>query len=107
VSAAPVAGQHGAHQPYNRVQLSNLLAGNVRVPEIDIGAELLRGQDPNTRFTSARIEAIDPERKTVTDSSGAEQPYSSLVLATGSAPCSAPHPTCTRWALSLSATGHS
>lgn len=74
------------HQPYNRVQLSNLLAGNVGVPDIGIGAELLRGRDPNTRFISERIEAIDPERKTVTDSRGRVQAYSSLVLALGSAP---------------------
>ncbi len=74
------------YQPYNRVQLSNLLAGKVGVPEIGLGLDLLRTNSIDTRLIQARITEVDTAAKTVTDARGHIQPYSSLILALGSAP---------------------
>lgn len=73
------------HEPYNRVRLSSWLAG-----EIDWEG-LAQPLDPPTDCAveeriGYRITSIDRANTRVTDSSGREQPYSKLILATGSTP---------------------
>lgn len=74
------------YSPYNRVQLSGLLAGQHKVQDISLAADLMEMSCPYTEFRPVRVASIDPVAKTVTDSSGHKQPYSKLVLATGSRP---------------------
>jgi NAD(P)H-nitrite reductase large subunit len=78
--------------PYNRILLSKLLAGEVEAGGLELqprawferkGIEL-RGACPAT--------AIDTERRTVTDATGALHEYDALVLATGSRPFVPPIP---------------
>jgi nitrite reductase (NADH) large subunit len=73
------------HEPYNRVQLSAWLAG-----DLDWDALYLPlAGDTDSLFEQRcgyRIMEIDREARTVTDSSGLIQGYSKLVLATGSSP---------------------
>jgi len=69
-------------QPYNRVQLSALLAGEVRRDAIDIPLPELE-KYPHFQFTIAAIRAIDPACKTVTDAHGNVHSYDKLVIATG------------------------
>ncbi|PHQ55658.1 MAG: hypothetical protein COA29_04865, partial [Porticoccus sp.] len=71
-----------ACKPYNRIQLSALLAGEINRDDIDLPLPAL-GNHPNFQFTSSAIVEIDRERKTVTDSSGTRFHYHKLVLATG------------------------
>ena len=71
-----------ACKPYNRIQLSALLAGEINRDDIDLPLPAL-GNHPNFQFTSAAIVEIDRERKTVTDASGTRFHYHKLVLATG------------------------
>lgn len=86
---APDAGivLYGAEawQPYNRVRLSAALAG-----ELDWSALVSDMTLPSSTRISARlncaVRAIDRRAKTVIDVTGRRQPYSSLVLATGSTP---------------------
>ena len=71
------------HEPYNRVRLSNWLAGDLDWKEL---AQPLRrpfGAKIEERI-GLRIDRIDTEHKTVSDRSGLVQPYRQLVLATGS-----------------------
>ena len=71
-------------EPYDRVRLSSLLAGEVR-------SELLRIRDtvvPDhvTTRLSCRVVEIDRASKVVVDGRGQRQAYDKLVLATGSRP---------------------
>lgn len=68
-------------QPYNRVRLSSLLAGDAGWADFTTGLAVPDGVE--TRF-GWRVSAIDPAAHCVTDASGAVQPYAALVLATGS-----------------------
>lgn len=71
--------------PYNRVQLSALLAGEIQYD--DILSPLPNTQHhPNFIQSCVRIENIDTENQCVTDNRGATYPYDALVLATGSRP---------------------
>ena len=69
-------------EPYNRVQLSALLAGEVSRKDIEISL-------PDTSkylgfsFTVAAISKIDRAHKVVTDSLGYQYDYDHLVIATG------------------------
>ena len=74
------------YQPYNRVQLSGLLAGQFKVSDLSLASELWSESSANTRFLRTRITAIDPVNKTVTDWSGDQRRFSKLILATGSRP---------------------
>lgn len=70
-------------EPYNRIRLSNWLAGDLGWQDL---AQPLRrpfGCQVDERI-GYRIVTIDSESKTVTDNSGRVQPYRQLVLATGS-----------------------
>lgn len=69
-------------QPYNRVQLSAFLAGEVSRDEIDLSLpdEELH---PNFKFTIATIKEINAEGQYVTDGRGDYYAYDRLVFATG------------------------
>ena len=67
--------------PYNRVRLSSLLAGQVTAGEITH-----TGGRVGVTHRVARVVDVDREAKVVVDAHGHRQPYSRLVLATGSRP---------------------
>ncbi|MEW6133102.1 MAG: FAD-dependent oxidoreductase [Pseudomonadota bacterium] len=68
-------------QPYNRVRLSSLLAGDASWSDFTEGLSL--PEDVVTRF-GCRVKTIDADAHCITDETGAVQPYRALVLATGS-----------------------
>ena len=74
------------YEPYNRVKLSGLLAGQHSVTDISLAAELPHRSDRLTRFERCRVRRIDRAAATVEDECGRVQPYRKLVLATGSRP---------------------
>jgi nitrite reductase (NADH) large subunit len=71
--------------PYNRVRLSSLLAGELKWSELIAGQNLPSGPQLAARLNCG-VTHIDRARRTVRDASGGLQPYSKLVLATGSRP---------------------
>jgi nitrite reductase (NADH) large subunit len=73
------------YQPYNRVQLSALLAGEIAYDDI---LSVLPEKTVNTglEFIYSAISAIDPSQKSVRDSNGEHYHYDHLVIATGSNP---------------------
>ncbi|TQV74024.1 NAD(P)/FAD-dependent oxidoreductase [Aliikangiella marina] len=71
--------------PYNRVQLSQYLAGKVSEAELDNPLKI----EDHSRVEQKlghKIIAVDRQLKTVTDDQGNVTPYSKLILATGSQP---------------------
>ena len=73
------------YAPYNRVQLSAWLAGDVDMESLD--QPLHHAADANVeQRIGYRIVEIDTERRQVIDSSGQVQSYAKLVIATGSSP---------------------
>lgn len=74
-----------AHQPYDRVRLSQWLTGEVEVEELHSPQSLPEDADLEQRIGFA-ITGIDPALKLVFDQSGRAQPYSKLIIATGSRP---------------------
>lgn len=68
--------------PYNRVQLSGLLAGEVRPDQIDIPLPSSLTH-PNFDYQVRTITAIDRVNKQVLDNLGDNHHYDTLVLATG------------------------
>lgn len=72
-------------RPYNRVQLSALLANDIS--EDDIYTELPNPDEhPNFRYEVRHIRKIDTHSNTITDQFGEQFFYDKLVLATGSRP---------------------
>lgn len=72
-------------EPYNRVQLSSLLAGELRISDLNIALE--KSHDHQTKqFHNCAVKSINRKQRYITDSNGRTQPYSRLVLATGSSP---------------------
>ena len=69
--------------PYNRVQLSALLSGELSLPAIDNALRVPEGATVVQHHNCAVV-TVDREARTVTDTQGRVQPYSFLVLATGS-----------------------
>ena len=73
------------HRPYNRVQLSYLLSG-----ELDWEALLQKLEPPATAVVEERMGCavlrIDTRQQCLEDSAGRIQPYTKLILATGSRP---------------------
>jgi nitrite reductase (NADH) large subunit len=69
-------------QPYNRVQLSALLAGEVTRDDIDLS---LPDADthPNFKYIIATVKQVDTENKFITDGNGELTPFDKLVFATG------------------------
>lgn len=70
------------YQPYNRVQLSAVLAGDVDRGAIDIPLPSAQ-RNPNFSFVISVIRNIDTEQKTVADVEGNVHPFDRLVIATG------------------------
>lgn len=68
--------------PYNRIQLSALLAGEIARDDIDLPLPDTRNH-PNFNFTSSAITEIDREGKVVVDAAGVRYGYDKLVFATG------------------------
>ncbi len=68
--------------PYNRIQLSALLAGEIDRDAIDLPLPDI-AQHRNFRFTSSAITAIDRDSNTVTDATGNQYRYDKLIFATG------------------------
>lgn len=73
------------YQPYNRVQLSALLAGEIQYDDILTPLPDQKTHS-NIQFIYHTIIAIDPKTKTVIDNHGHSYHYQNLVIATGSNP---------------------
>ncbi|WP_373510529.1 FAD-dependent oxidoreductase [Thiocapsa sp.] len=71
------------HEPYNRVRLSSLLAGELDRETLAQPLKRSAGARIEERL-GYRIETIRKDAKCVVDNTGRVQPYSKLVLATGS-----------------------
>ncbi len=72
-------------EPYNRVRLSSLLAGELELSGIQNPVKLHEHHQV-IQHHNCEIVAIDRAQKTVTDRLGRTQSYGRLVLATGSSP---------------------
>jgi nitrite reductase (NADH) large subunit len=72
-------------EPYNRVRLTSFLAGELGWEALTRDLELPARPDLQRRYGCAVV-AIDRAARTVRDATGVVQPYSHLVLATGSTP---------------------
>jgi assimilatory nitrate reductase electron transfer subunit len=79
-------------RPYNRVLLSNVLAGASRPADIGLtDPEWYAENDVEVRL-GVPVTGIDRDAGTVTSADGAVTPYETLVLATGSTPVVPPLP---------------
>jgi len=74
-----------ASEPYNRVRLSSFLIGELSWQALTRDSTLPPGANIVARY-GCRVTAIDRANRCVRDVTGHVQPYSSLVLATGSRP---------------------
>jgi nitrite reductase (NADH) large subunit len=70
------------YRPYNRVQLSAFLAGDVERDQLDLDIPL--EHQPNVSFENAKVDHIDSNNKCITDKLGRTFHYDKLVIATGS-----------------------
>lgn len=73
------------YSPYNRVQLSSVLAGDVKRDSI-IYQLPDSAEHPNFEYIVSAIQGIDTSARTVVDAQGNTHGYKHLVLATGSRP---------------------
>jgi nitrite reductase (NADH) large subunit len=78
--------------PYNRVALSNYLAGDIAAADLVTHSAERLAELGITLRSGARITEIDRNRKTLTDTNGETIGYDRLVLATGSQPFRLPLP---------------
>jgi len=72
-------------QPYNRVQLSSLVSGEIKEDALYTSCNIADFPGVNT-FYNNRIVAIDRYSRQVVDSHGKRHSYKKLILATGSRP---------------------
>lgn len=72
-------------QPYNRVRLTPLMVGDIRLPDVYF-PPLQAADGSEIEIIQRRIVAIDREARTVTDVKGLTHRFGRLVLATGSRP---------------------
>lgn len=79
------------HLAYNRVRLSSWLAGEVSDQDLEEALRRPFGAQVEERI-GYRVVSINRKARTITDSSGRQQAYSHLVLATGSRPFVPPIP---------------
>jgi nitrite reductase (NADH) large subunit len=70
-------------QPYNRIKLSSLLAGDIRIEAIANNVRFAAG-GRLVQHLSCAVKALFPEDKTVLDASGNLHRYAKLILAVGS-----------------------
>jgi nitrite reductase (NADH) large subunit len=73
-------------EPYNRVQLSSLLIGEVNLAQITGEYQIATRNGLIERRFGCPVTYIDREQHCVVDGRGQRQPYSMLILATGSSP---------------------
>lgn len=73
------------YEPYNRVRLTQMLAGHSTWAEIFNALRLPEQQNLIKRY-NCPVTSIDPHTQSITDCMGQVQHYTSLVLATGSSP---------------------
>lgn len=72
--------------PYNRVLLSNVLAGTTRADQVRLHGPSWYSDHNVTVHLGTEVVAIDRETRCVITADGGRTPYSVLVLATGSEP---------------------
>jgi nitrite reductase (NADH) large subunit len=72
-------------QPYNRVQLSSLVSGEIKEDDLYASCDITDYPGVNT-FYNNRIVSIDRYNRQVIDSHGKRHSYNKLILATGSRP---------------------
>lgn len=72
-----------SHEPYNRVRLTALLAGDAQFGDILLNRKVDASQMLAIE-TNRRVVSIDRERGLVRTADGQEWPYTTLVIATGS-----------------------
>jgi len=70
------------YAPYNRVQLSSLLAGESSPDSLKLPFPCPK-KNPNFRYTTVSIASINVAEKTITDALGRDHDYDHLVIATG------------------------
>lgn len=73
------------YRPYNRVQLSSLLAGEKAPAAIEIPMPDAKAH-PNFKYSVASIRDIDSDARHITDSLGQHYDFDRLVIATGAKP---------------------
>ena len=72
-------------EPYNRIKLSSLLAGEIGASEIFTPIPL-EGESSRVKYKKSFITKIDPAAKTILDTENTVLTYDYLILATGSRP---------------------
>ncbi|TLP59754.1 FAD-dependent oxidoreductase [Microbispora triticiradicis] len=75
-----------AWQPYNRVLLSNVVAGTSRPDQVRLLGPRWHAEHNVTAHLGVEVTAIDRDARTVVAADGTREPYDVLVLATGSEP---------------------
>ncbi|MCW2877580.1 MAG: nitrite reductase [Sphaerisporangium sp.] len=80
-------------RPYNRVLLSNVLAGTATPEQVRLPSQTGEGVTARLGVT---VTAIDRDSRTIRTADGGREPYDVLVLATGSEPVVPPIPGATR-----------
>lgn len=71
--------------PYDRVRLSTLLSGETRIADVALPMDALRCERVKTHL-NLKVEQINTHYRTIKDTAGQIQPYSDIVIATGSSP---------------------
>src|SRR5512138_135063 len=74
-----------SEEPYNRVRLSSLLAGEISWASW-VNDKILDAGSSVQRRLGCAVTSIDREARTAHDANGLVQPYSHLIIATGSTP---------------------
>ena len=74
------------HVNYNRILLSDVVAGKRAAKDIVLNPREWYEQNRIDLRAGARVASIDPEGKTVTDASGAVTPFDRLLIAVGGSP---------------------
>ncbi|MGI1679045.1 MAG: FAD-dependent oxidoreductase [Cellvibrionaceae bacterium] len=78
------------YEPYDRIKLSQLLAGTINYPDIFINLHDEKNKlghgDTNIAFQNSYIVNIDIEHQSITDSTGEKFTFDKLIIATGSKP---------------------
>lgn len=72
--------------PYNRIQLSSLISGEIREASLYDAQDISRYSNVKAVYNN-RIDEIDRKNKRVRDTGGIYYSYEYLILATGSKPC--------------------
>lgn len=80
------------HGNYNRILLSPVLAGEMKLPEIMLNDVEWYRRHGITLHSGRSIVGIDRMRRTVTADDGSEERYDRLLIATGSSPVMLPIP---------------